>query len=68
MASDPDAQFDDVVRLEGAEIAPSVTWGINPGQNLGVNESIPSPADVALEDQAGVEEALDYMGLDLSIP
>jgi len=63
MASDPDAHFDDIVRLEGSEIAPSVTWGINPGQNLGVNESIPSPADVALEDQAGVEEALDYMGL-----
>ena len=63
MASDPGAPYDDVVRLDGAAIAPSVTWGINPGQNLGVNERIPKPAEVPEDEQAGVDEALDYMGL-----
>lgn len=63
MASDPGARYDDVVRLDGAAIAPSVTWGINPGQNLGVNERIPKPAEVPEDEQAGVDEALDYMGL-----
>jgi len=28
--------WDDVVRLDGASIAPTVTWGINPGQSVPV--------------------------------
>src|SRR6187549_697983 len=34
LASDPGASYDDVVRLNGDEIAPTVTWGINPGQSV----------------------------------
>ena len=36
MASDPDAAYDDVVDLDGSAIEPTVTWGINPGQAVGV--------------------------------
>jgi len=32
VASDPDATYDDVVRIDASDIAPTVTWGINPGQ------------------------------------
>src|SRR5262245_59913280 len=42
MASDRDATYDDVVTMDGASIAPTVTWGINPGQALGVDEKIPA--------------------------
>src|SRR5262249_44479776 len=40
MTSDPDAAYDDVVRLDGDSIAPTVTWGINPGQAIGVDETV----------------------------
>ena len=42
-ASDRDAAYDDRVLIAGTEIAPTVTWGINPGQAIGVDENIPAP-------------------------
>ena len=61
MASDPDVHYDDVVQIDGGSIEPSVTWGIHPGHNVGVTESIPTPNGVPDEERAGVEEALEYM-------
>ena len=43
IATEAGATFDDVVRLDGSAIEPMVTWGINPGQSVGVTERIPSP-------------------------
>jgi 3-isopropylmalate/(R)-2-methylmalate dehydratase large subunit len=63
MASDPSAHYDDRVVLDGREIEPTVTWGINPGQSCGVNEPIPRLADVRAEERAQVAEALEFMGL-----
>src|SRR5881392_942327 len=40
MASDPGARYDDRVEFDAAAIEPTVTWGINPGQSVGVNEAI----------------------------
>src|SRR5690242_18339580 len=45
MASDRNATYDDRVTLEAASIEPTVTWGINPGQSVGVSERIPANAD-----------------------
>jgi 3-isopropylmalate/(R)-2-methylmalate dehydratase large subunit len=53
MASDADATYDDRVDLEAAAIRPTVTWGINPGQSIAVDERLPSNAD---------PEALAFMG------
>ncbi len=61
MASDPDADYDDLVQIDGYAIDPRITWGINPGHNIGVGESIPTPNSVSDEERAGVEEALEYM-------
>ncbi len=63
IASDADAHYDDRVSLVGEEIAPTVTWGINPGQNIAVHERVPSPEQVSVEERAGVEEALAHMQL-----
>ena len=63
MASEPDAVYDDVFELPGESIEPTVTWGINPSQNLGVGGRIPSPAEVPDEERAGISEALEYMDL-----
>jgi 3-isopropylmalate/(R)-2-methylmalate dehydratase large subunit len=68
MASDPGAEYDDVVYFEASKIEPSITWGINPGQNLGVGERLPTPATVEDEDRAGIEEAFEYMDLDPGAP
>ncbi|NJO70746.1 MAG: 3-isopropylmalate dehydratase large subunit, partial [Oscillatoriales cyanobacterium RM1_1_9] len=42
IGSDPDAVYDDVVVFEAADISPTITWGITPGQGIGVSESIPT--------------------------
>ncbi|MEE2635992.1 MAG: 3-isopropylmalate dehydratase large subunit [Acidobacteriota bacterium] len=60
MASDADADYDDVVEIDATTIEPRVTWGINPGQSVGVSERIPSAAS---GDNGAVAEALDFMGL-----
>src|SRR6186997_356804 len=53
MASDRGATYDDEIELDAATISPTVTWGINPGQSIGVGERLPSNAD---------PEALAFMG------
>jgi len=63
MASDADARYDDVVRLDGASIAPTVTWGINPGQAIGVDEAIPAPESFPADERAVAEDAYAYMDL-----
>ena len=62
LASDPGATYDDVVRLPAESIAPTVTWGINPGQSVAVDESLPAPASAPASDRAGIAEALEFMG------
>lgn len=58
-----------MVRIEAADIAPTVTWGINPGQGIAINENIPSPETAASEDdRAGIIEALAYMKLPAGQP
>jgi 3-isopropylmalate/(R)-2-methylmalate dehydratase large subunit len=65
LASDADAHYDDVVRIDAGEIAPTVTWGINPGQAISVKERVPSieSAKDPIE-QASIREALEYMLLE----
>ena len=48
-------------RFAPEELTPVVTWGVNPGQSIGVDERVPSPESAGDEPQA-VAEALDYMG------
>ena len=61
MASDRDARFDDDVLLKAEEIEPTVTWGINPGQSVGVSQRIPDPARASADESAGIAEALEFM-------
>jgi 3-isopropylmalate/(R)-2-methylmalate dehydratase large subunit len=61
MASDADAPFDDEVILKAEEIEPTVTWGINPGQSVGISQRIPDPARAPTGEAAGIAEALEFM-------
>ncbi|RMG40682.1 MAG: 3-isopropylmalate dehydratase large subunit, partial [Planctomycetota bacterium] len=62
LASGPDAHFDDRVSFRGEEIEPTVTWGINPGQAVGISETLPPIEAFAPHERAGVEEAYSFMG------
>jgi 3-isopropylmalate/(R)-2-methylmalate dehydratase large subunit len=63
MASDADASFDDDVRIDGARIGPVVTWGINPGQAICVDENVPVADVLARDEQETARDAYAYMGL-----
>ena len=49
LASDAGAEYHDRVSFDATAIEPTVTWGINPGQSVAVNEPIDAdPGDEAL--------------------
>ena len=49
--SDDDAEYDDVVTIDGSALEPMVTWGTTPGQGIGISEEIPRP-EALPEDKA----------------
>lgn len=61
--SDDDAEYDDTVRFDGSALEPMVTWGINPGQALGISESVPDPKDFSGDKREEVQKALSHMDL-----
>ena len=63
--SDEGAEFDKVVKLDGASIKPQVTWGTSPEMVTSVDSNIPDPAQEADPVKAdGMRRALEYMGLE----
>ncbi|HZL60609.1 MAG TPA: 3-isopropylmalate dehydratase large subunit [Stellaceae bacterium] len=64
LPSDPGAQYDTVVKLDAASIAPQVTWGTSPEDVLPITGVVPDPARIG---DAGKREAMErslaYMGL-----
>jgi 3-isopropylmalate/(R)-2-methylmalate dehydratase large subunit len=62
MASDADAVYDDEVQFRADEMTPVVTWGVHPGQSIGIDGKVPSPSQSGTDPKA-VSDALDYMQL-----
>lgn len=63
------AAFDAVVEMNAADIEPQVTWGTSPEQVLAVGGNVPNPANEADPvKRAGIERALQYMGLTADMP
>ena len=63
LRSDADADYDDIVKFNAADIAPTVTWGITPGQGIGVNEAVPVLEAMPEDEKPIAEEAYRYMQL-----
>ena len=55
LRSDDGARFDVDVRVDAADIRPTLTWGTHPGTAIAVDAPIPAPADAA------AQKGLDYM-------
>ena len=68
IASDADASYDDQVVVNGSDIEPKVTWGINPGQSVGVTGRLPNPDMLDAAQRPSVTEALDFMGFAAGAP
>lgn len=64
LISDTDAEFDEVVIINGADIEPQVTWGTSPEMVVGVSGQVPNPAKESDQVKVdGINRALEYMGL-----
>jgi len=67
--SDPGARFDRVVQIDASRVEPQVTWGTSPEMVCAVGGAVPDPAREADPvRRAGIERALDYMGLTPGLP
>ncbi|GMA49774.1 hypothetical protein GCM10025857_11310 [Alicyclobacillus contaminans] len=67
--SDEGAVYDRVIRFDVSTLEPQVTWGTNPSMCVGVNGTVPNPADIEDEvERQAVEQALKYMGLQPGTP
>ena len=63
LASGANAVFDDQVDFDASTIAPTITWGITPGQGIGVDEAVPSLEQIEPDERPIAEEAYRYMDL-----
>jgi 3-isopropylmalate/(R)-2-methylmalate dehydratase large subunit len=64
LTTDAGARYDKVVRLEGSDISPSLTWGTSPEDVVPITGTVPDPE--SFEDpakRAAAQKSLDYMGL-----
>ena len=59
--SDSQAVYDDELHIDASTIEPMITWGIHPGQAIGV--STPLPKTDHTPDPASTKQAYDFMEL-----
>ncbi|MXR22358.1 3-isopropylmalate dehydratase large subunit [Halobacterium bonnevillei] len=64
VASDADAEYDDVVTIDGSELEPVVTWGTTPGQGIGISEEIPAPEDLPADKADSARAAQEHMDVE----
>jgi 3-isopropylmalate/(R)-2-methylmalate dehydratase large subunit len=62
--TDEGAHFDRIVKLDGANLPPIVSWGTSPEDVISVAGTVPNPDDIAEEaKRLSKWRALEYMGL-----
>ena len=59
--SDDDAEYDDVVTIDGSSLEPVVTWGTTPGQGIGITDPIPEPESLPADKQDTARRAQEHM-------
>ncbi len=63
LCSEENAIFDDEVKFDARQIAPTITWGITPGQAISIDSCIPKLESLEESDQQTALEAYKYMNL-----
>lgn len=63
--SDEDAAWDAVIKIDAAQVEPTITWGTSPEQAIPLSGKVPDPARMTdPTKRAAAARALDYMGLE----
>ncbi|WP_302080163.1 3-isopropylmalate dehydratase large subunit [Salinibaculum rarum] len=62
--SDDDAEYDDVVTIDGSSLEPVVTWGTTPGQGVGITDPIPEPESLPEDKVETARRAQEHMRVD----
>jgi 3-isopropylmalate/(R)-2-methylmalate dehydratase large subunit len=62
--SDENAEYDDVVTVDGSALEPVVTWGTTPEQGVGITEPVPDPAELPADKQDRASDAQEHMGVE----
>ena len=62
ISSDSNAKYDDYFEINGSELAPMVTWGINPGQAISIEEKIPKHSDIKEDENETYNLSLNHIG------
>ncbi len=62
IASPADAEYDDVFELNVDDLEPRVTWGINPGQGIGITQPTPTVSALRPDLQDVAVKAYEHMG------
>ena len=62
ISSDDKAAYDDICSLQAESIEPMISWGINPGQSIGISQKIPAVNSLNDDDRDSASKALSHMG------
>jgi len=69
LTSDPGAEYDKVLRINGDDIVPTVTWGTSPQDVAPITGNVPDPQAISdPQKRAAMQRALEYMGLEPGTP
>lgn len=68
LQSDPGATYDKEITIDVSQLAPMVTWGINPEQGIQINEKTPRIQDLPATHHENTQAALEYTGLSENAP
>ena len=69
LTSDEGAKFDLEVKINAADISPTVTWGTSPQDVVPITGRVPDPATIAdPAKKASAQRSLAYMGLEPNTP
>ena len=63
LSTDSGAAFDKEVELSLSDLAPMVTWGINPEQAISIDETVPNPSQLSGDHKNLAQKAIDYVQL-----
>ncbi len=64
LCSDPDAEFDYIVRIDARDLQPQISWGTSPEMVVTIDACVPDPQDEPDPvKREGMVNALTYMGL-----
>ncbi|MEO0671404.1 MAG: 3-isopropylmalate dehydratase large subunit [Pseudomonadota bacterium] len=63
--TDDGAEFDQIVKLDAANLPPTITWGTSPEDVVSVTGAVPNPDGIDdPSKRASMERSLTYMGLE----